>query len=63
MLPAAVKNKIEETRKELRDIMKFMPCKKANIHITDFDDEVVFREEQRKFAQIIKCIKENALAA
>ncbi len=40
--------KFEETRKELRDIMKFIPPKKANIHITDFADEVVFREEGRE---------------
>lgn len=40
--------KFEETRKELRDIMKFIPPKKADIHITDFEDEVVFREEGRE---------------
>ncbi len=37
----------EKTRKELRDIMKFVPPKKVKIHYTDFTDEVVFREEGR----------------
>lgn len=41
--------KFEETRKSLRDIMKFIPPKKVNIHVVDFEDEVVFREEGRKF--------------
>jgi type I restriction enzyme R subunit len=40
--------KFEETRKSLRDIMKFIPPKKVKIHYTDFKDEVVFREEGRK---------------
>lgn len=40
--------KFEETRKSLRDIMKFIPPKKVKIHFTDFEDEVVFREEGRK---------------
>lgn len=40
--------KFEETRKSLRDIMKFIPAKKVKIHYTDFEDEVVFREEGRK---------------
>lgn len=40
--------KFEETRKSLRDIMKFIPPKKVKIHYTDFEDEVVFREEGRK---------------
>lgn len=40
--------KFEETRKSLRDIMKFIPAKKVKIHFTDFEDEVVFREEGRK---------------
>lgn len=39
--------KFEETRKSLRDIMKFVPPRKEKIHITDFTDEVVFREEGR----------------
>jgi type I restriction enzyme R subunit len=41
--------KFEETRKSLRDIMKFIPPKKVKIHYTDFEDEMVFREEGRKF--------------
>lgn len=41
--------KFEETRKSLRDIMKFIPPKKVKIHYTDFEDEIVFREEGRKF--------------
>lgn len=40
--------KFEETRKSLRDIMKFIPPKKVKLHYTDFEDEVVFREEGRK---------------
>lgn len=40
--------KFEETRKSLRDIMKFIPPKKERIHYTDFEDEVIFREEGRK---------------
>jgi type I restriction enzyme R subunit len=40
--------KFEETRKSLRDIMKFIPPKKVKRHYTDFEDEVVFREEGRK---------------
>lgn len=40
--------KFEETRKSLRDIMKFIPSRKVKIHYTDFEDEVVFREEGRK---------------
>ena len=40
--------KFEETRKSLRDIMKFIPPKKVRIHYTDFEDEVIFREEGRK---------------
>ena len=40
--------KFEETRKSLRDIMKFIPHKKPKIHYTDFEDEVIFREEGRK---------------
>lgn len=40
--------KFEETRKSLRDIMKFIPMKKVKIHYVDFEDEVVFREEGRK---------------
>lgn len=40
--------KFEETRKSLRDIMKFIPQKKVKIHYTDFDDDVAFREEGRK---------------
>ena len=39
----------EKTRKSLRDIMKFIPPKKVKIHYTDFEDEVVFRDEGRKF--------------
>lgn len=38
----------EETRKSLRDIMKFIPPKKVKIHYTDFEDTIVFREEGRK---------------
>ena len=41
--------KFEETRKSLRDIMKFIPPKKVKIHYTNFEDEIVFREEGRKF--------------
>lgn len=40
--------KFEETRKSLREIMKFIPPKKVKIHYTDFEDEVVFRDEGRK---------------
>jgi type I restriction enzyme R subunit len=40
--------KFEETRKSLRDIMKFIPEKKVKTHYTDFEDEVVFRVEGRK---------------
>lgn len=40
--------KFEETRKSLRSIMKFIPVKKIKIHYTNFEDEVVFREEGRK---------------
>lgn len=40
--------KFEETRKSLRSIMKFIPAKKIKIHYTNFEDEVVFREEGRK---------------
>ena len=40
--------KFEETRKSLRDIMKFIQPKKVKIHYTDFEDEVVFRDEGRK---------------
>jgi type I restriction enzyme R subunit len=39
--------KFEETRKSLRGIMKFIPTKKEKIHYTDFEDEVVFRNEGR----------------
>lgn len=41
--------KFEETRKELRDIMKFLPSEKAKIHYVDFTDEVIYREEGRAF--------------
>lgn len=40
--------KFEETRKSLREIMKFIPSKKVKIHYTDFEDAVVFRDEGRK---------------
>lgn len=40
--------KFEETRKSLRDIMKFIPAKKVKFHYTDFEDEVVQRIEGRK---------------
>lgn len=40
--------KFEETRKSLRDIMKFIIPIKVPIHVTSFTDEVVFREEGRK---------------
>ena len=40
--------KFEETRKSLRNIMKFIPTKKRKIHYTNFEDEFVFREEGRK---------------
>lgn len=39
--------KFEETRKTLRDIMKFIPSKKPKIHYSDFKDEIAFREEGR----------------
>ncbi len=41
--------KFEETRKSLRGIMKFIPDKEAKVHITTFEDEVVFREEGKEF--------------
>lgn len=40
--------KFEETRKSLRDIMKFIPQKEFKIHYTNFEDGVVFRQEGRK---------------
>ena len=40
--------KFEETRKSLRGIMKFVPKNKPKEHYTDFEDEVIFREEGRK---------------
>jgi hypothetical protein len=61
--------KFEKTRKSLRDIMKFIPPKKVKLHYTDFEDEVVFREEGRpnasqiKFVQVVNSIKSNALIA
>ena len=41
--------KFEETRKSLRDVMKFIPPKKVKIHEIDFEDTIVFREEGRTF--------------
>ncbi len=39
--------KLEETRKELRDIMKFLRSEKIRLHYVDFEDEVVYRVEGR----------------
>lgn len=41
--------KFEETRKSLRDIMKFIPPKEMRTSIVNFKDEEVFREEGREF--------------
>lgn len=40
--------KFESIRKELRDIMKFLPSENTRIHYVDFEDEVVYRTEGRK---------------
>ncbi|MDE7201827.1 MAG: hypothetical protein K2O91_07980 [Lachnospiraceae bacterium] len=37
--------KLEETRKELRDIMKFLPSENTKIHYVDFADETLYRTE------------------
>lgn len=42
--------KFEETRIELRDIMKYLPLHDIKIHYTNFEDTVVFREEGRNFS-------------
>jgi len=42
--------KFEETRKDLRDIMKFLPHEKAKISYTNFKDTIAFREEGRDFS-------------
>ena len=39
--------KFEETRKSLREIMKYIPAKKEKLHYSNFKDIVVFREEGR----------------
>ncbi|MCI8993537.1 MAG: DEAD/DEAH box helicase family protein [Eubacterium sp.] len=41
--------KFEETRRELRDIMKFLLSENTKIHYVDFEDEVVYRAEGREF--------------
>lgn len=41
--------KFEQTRKELRDIMKFLPSEDIRIHYVDFEDETLFRTEGREF--------------
>lgn len=41
--------KFEETRKELRDIMKFLPPGVTKLHYVDFTDEVLYRTEGRQF--------------
>lgn len=45
--------KFEETRKELRGIMKFLPSEETKIHYVDFEDEVVYRTEGREFSMSI----------
>lgn len=40
--------KFEETRKSLRNIMKYIPPKKIQYHKVGFEDEIAFREEGRK---------------
>lgn len=42
--------KLEETRKELRDIMKFLLPETTKIHYVDFEDETLYRTEGRKFS-------------
>ena len=42
--------KFEQTRKELRDIMKYLPSESTKIHYVDFEDEVLFRTEGREFS-------------
>ena len=39
--------KFEETRKSLREIMKYIPRRKKKLHYSNFKDIVVFREEGR----------------
>ncbi len=41
--------KFEETRKELRDIMKYLPSETTKIHYVDFEDDFVYRTEGRDF--------------
>lgn len=41
--------KFEETRKELRGIMKFLPSEETKIHYVDFEDETLYRMEGRAF--------------
>ncbi|MCM1183672.1 MAG: DEAD/DEAH box helicase family protein [Roseburia sp.] len=41
--------KFEETRKDLRDIMKFLPSESTRLHYVDFEDETLYRTEGRMF--------------
>lgn len=42
--------KFEKTRKELRDIMKFLSSESTKIHYVDFKDEILYRTEGREFS-------------
>lgn len=42
--------KFEETRKELRDIMKYLPIHEVKIHYVDFEDTESYREEGIDFS-------------
>ena len=42
--------KFEKTRKELRDIMKFLSSESTKIHYVDFKDEILYRTEGREIS-------------
>ncbi len=44
--------KFEESRKLLRDIMKFIPQKRVKVHYTHFEDEISFMEEGAEFSMV-----------
>lgn len=45
---------LEEIRKELRDVMKFLPSENTRIHYVDFEDTILYRTEGRKFSMVME---------